>query len=105
MEAALTYALLYFTRLRVFIAGENIAELATPLQQLDSSFKDRPIRRVHFRAIKSKRSGSQNLSSIGSRSFRTAMLFFDIDSGPYCNGRRYLVPLNVYCQRSAPLLS
>ncbi|GBP36131.1 hypothetical protein EVAR_4275_1 [Eumeta japonica] len=35
--------------------------------------------------------GSENLSSIGSRTVETITLFFDIDSGLYRNGRRYLV--------------
>ncbi|GBP18852.1 hypothetical protein EVAR_93282_1 [Eumeta japonica] len=69
----------------------------------DSSFRERPIRRVEFRPIKSKRPGSQNLSSIGSRTVGTAMLFSVIDSRPYRNGHRYLAPVNDYRQRSETL--
>ncbi|GBP49908.1 hypothetical protein EVAR_29521_1 [Eumeta japonica] len=69
------------------------------------SFKKRPVRRVEFRPIESKRPGSQNLSLIGSCTVGTAMLIFDMDSGPYCNGRRYLAPLNDYCQRLVALPS
>ncbi|GBP52966.1 hypothetical protein EVAR_97559_1 [Eumeta japonica] len=52
-----------------------------------------------------KRPGSQNLSSIGSRTVGTTMLFYDIYPGPYCNGRRYLLPVNDYHQRSPALPS
>ncbi|GBP06212.1 hypothetical protein EVAR_3569_1 [Eumeta japonica] len=69
------------------------------------SLEERPIRWVEFRPIKSKRLESQNLSSIGSRTVWTAILFSDIDPGPYHNGRRYLAPVNDYPQRSAPLSS
>ncbi|GBP38912.1 hypothetical protein EVAR_95661_1 [Eumeta japonica] len=62
------------------------------LQFTDSSFKERPIRRVEFRQIESKRPGSQNLSSIGNRIVGIAVLIFDINSGPYRNRRRYLAP-------------
>ncbi|GBP84016.1 hypothetical protein EVAR_15753_1 [Eumeta japonica] len=51
--------------------------------------------------MESKRPGSQNLSSNGRRTVETVMLFFDTDSGPRRNGRRYLAPLNDYRQRSA----
>ncbi|GBP49628.1 hypothetical protein EVAR_37410_1 [Eumeta japonica] len=49
--------------------------------------------------------GSENLSLIGSRTIETAMLFFDIDSGSCCNGRRYLSALNDCRQRTAALPS
>ncbi|GBP56378.1 hypothetical protein EVAR_32247_1 [Eumeta japonica] len=53
----------------------------------------------------SKRPGFQILSSIGSRTVGTAMLFSDIDPGPYRNGRCYLAPVNDYHHRSAALPS
>ncbi|GBP69692.1 hypothetical protein EVAR_49779_1 [Eumeta japonica] len=46
-------------------------------------------------------SRSQNLFWIVSHTVGTAMLFYVIDSGPCCNGRRYPAPLNDYCQQSA----
>ncbi|GBP45655.1 hypothetical protein EVAR_35922_1 [Eumeta japonica] len=55
--------------------------------------------------IESKQPGSQNPSSIGNRTVGTAMLIFEIDSGLYHNGRRYLSPLNDYRQRSAVLMT
>ncbi|GBP76361.1 hypothetical protein EVAR_53005_1 [Eumeta japonica] len=64
-----------------------VAYLYYFLQFPDSSFKERPIRRVDFRPIESKRPRFQNVSSIGSRTVKTAMLIFDVDSGPYCNNR------------------
>ncbi|GBP81956.1 hypothetical protein EVAR_62775_1 [Eumeta japonica] len=39
-----------------------------------------------------KRPGPQNLTSIGSRTIKTAILNSDIDSGPCLNGRRYRLP-------------
>ncbi|GBP73966.1 hypothetical protein EVAR_87830_1 [Eumeta japonica] len=71
----------------------------------DSSCKERPIRRVDFRSIESKWPGYPNLSSIPSHTVGTAILFFDIHTGPYRNGRRYLAALNDYHQRSVALLS
>ncbi|GBP62936.1 hypothetical protein EVAR_95891_1 [Eumeta japonica] len=70
-----------------------------------SSFKDRSIRRVGFRPIELKRPGSQNLSSIENRILETTIVFFDIDSGPYRNGRYYLAVLNDYHQRWTALPS
>ncbi|GBP56925.1 hypothetical protein EVAR_33982_1 [Eumeta japonica] len=67
--------------------------------------QERPIRRTEFRQIKSKRLGSQNLFSIRSMTVETAMLFSCVDSEPYRNGRRYLAPVNDYCQWSAALSS
>ncbi|GBP85850.1 hypothetical protein EVAR_68123_1 [Eumeta japonica] len=69
--------------------------------RLGATLRERPIIRAEFKPIKSKRSGSQNLSSIESRTVGIAMLFSDIGSGPYRNGRRYLAPLSDYSQRSA----
>ncbi|GBP36925.1 hypothetical protein EVAR_23227_1 [Eumeta japonica] len=66
-------------------------------------FTERPIRRVEFRPNESKRPRYQKLSSIGNCTVGTAMLFSDIYSGLYCNGRRNLVPVNDYRQRSAAL--
>ncbi|GBP43040.1 hypothetical protein EVAR_96298_1 [Eumeta japonica] len=65
----------------------------------------RRVSSVEFRPIESKRPGSQQLSSIGSRVVGTTMLIFDIDSEQYCNGRRYLALFNDYHQRSAALPS
>ncbi|GBP18361.1 hypothetical protein EVAR_14754_1 [Eumeta japonica] len=62
-------------------------------------------RRVEFRPIESKRLGSQNLSSIGSCTAGTVMLFSDIDFGRYRNERRYQSPLNDYRLRSVALSS
>ncbi|GBP26654.1 hypothetical protein EVAR_23424_1 [Eumeta japonica] len=52
-------------------------------------------------SIESKRLGSQNLSSVGSRTLETAMLILEVNSGSYGKGRRYPMPLNDYHQRSA----
>ncbi|GBP38699.1 hypothetical protein EVAR_22348_1 [Eumeta japonica] len=60
---------------------------------------------VESRAIKSKQRGSQVLSSIGSRTVGTAILFSDIDPGPYRNGRRYLASVNDYHHRLTTLSS
>ncbi|GBP22181.1 hypothetical protein EVAR_10691_1 [Eumeta japonica] len=67
----------------------NKSFLLTPASHY-SSFRERLITRVEFRPIESKRSGSQNMSSIGSRTVKTTMLFSNIDSGSYRNGRRSL---------------
>ncbi|GBP15477.1 hypothetical protein EVAR_9261_1 [Eumeta japonica] len=48
-----------------------------------------------------KRPESQNLSLIGSRTVATFMIFSDINPGQYRNGRRCLVHVNDYHQRSA----
>ncbi|GBP46901.1 hypothetical protein EVAR_37805_1 [Eumeta japonica] len=52
-----------------------------------------------------RRPGSQNLSSIRSRTFEIAMLIFNDESRPYRNGCRYLAPLNDYRQRLTALPS
>ncbi|GBP20537.1 hypothetical protein EVAR_78916_1 [Eumeta japonica] len=74
----------------------------------------RPIPLRHAEACAAGRCGplpgfnwpvSQNLSSIGSRTVEIALMFSDIDFGPYRNGRRYLAPVNDYRQRSAALPS
>ncbi|GBP85001.1 hypothetical protein EVAR_64330_1 [Eumeta japonica] len=62
----------------------------------DSSFRERPIKRVEFRPIKSKRPRSQNSFSIGSHTIETGMLFSDISFGPYSNVRHYLAPVYDY---------
>ncbi|GBP35579.1 hypothetical protein EVAR_17441_1 [Eumeta japonica] len=66
-----------------------------------STFSVPFIIRVDFRPIELTRPGAENLPSIRSRSVETAILFFNIDSGPFRNGRRYLAGLNDYRQRSA----
>ncbi|GBP31264.1 hypothetical protein EVAR_21545_1 [Eumeta japonica] len=72
---------------------------------LEEGAIEQPIRWVEFIPIKSKRPGSKNLSLIRSHIVGTAILFSDIDPGPYHNGRRYLAPVNDYHQRSAALSS
>ncbi|GBP76881.1 Lysosomal Pro-X carboxypeptidase [Eumeta japonica] len=62
---------------------------------------DRPIRWAEFRPMKSKQLGSQNRSSIGSHTVRTAMLFSDIDHRPYCYRGRYLAPFRFVSGSSA----
>ncbi|GBP87312.1 hypothetical protein EVAR_59016_1 [Eumeta japonica] len=51
-----------------------------------------------------RRPESENLFSIGSLTVETVMLFFDIESRPCRNGRRYVAALNDYDQPlAAPL--
>ncbi|GBP12282.1 hypothetical protein EVAR_75735_1 [Eumeta japonica] len=83
----------------------NLSCLLALLRNRHSSCKESPIRRFDFRPIDMRRPGSPKLSSIRNRIVETVMLFFDIVSGSYRNGRRHLSPLNDYRQQSAALPS
>ncbi|GBP87455.1 hypothetical protein EVAR_64452_1 [Eumeta japonica] len=65
---------------------DGFGELAS-----DPAAPRRGVRRGPLPGVNLKRLGSENLSSIESRTIETAMLLFDIDCGPCRSGRRYLV--------------
>ncbi|GBP44747.1 hypothetical protein EVAR_81515_1 [Eumeta japonica] len=91
-------------RTRVRGVCPSFTDQKTP-EKLDVGFRCQPrgCRQPYRIPIKSKRPGSLYLSSIGSRTVGIAMLFSDIDSGPYHNRRRYLAPMNDYRQRLAAM--